>query len=533
MRRKIIVLEVILLCFILPTTHAAELTDSPTCRDIFIEHDLPHTTTTRDEVVRLYESNGSGLAVNDLNNDGLLEVVLGNLNGASTILWNEGNLTFRTQDIAPTGHTRAVNILDVDSDGWLDIVLTTQTGAPSYYHNNGDETFTFDGLAGVDRPAYTLNWADVDLDGDLDLVTGSYDTELMQLQRDTFLFSDGAGIFYYENQDGTFVRTRLADEAQALAIWLSDLNSDGNIDLVIGNDFSVPDQTWSYINDRWQDTSMFDVTTYSTMSFDLGDLNNDGTPEFFAADMHPYQTDIETLRAWQPVLDNLATVPLPVGNVQVLENVLLQRSTEDSFQNIALNLGVVATGWSWSSKFGDLNNDGYLDLYVVNGMVAQELFEHLPNYELVEANQAFRNDGGTSFVLAPEWGLGSMDGGRGMSIADLDNDGDLDIIVNNLNTPSQLFENDLCGGESLQVELNWQGVQNRDGIGSVLTLYTSSGTYTRDIRAVSGYLSGDPTRVHFGFPQDSELYRLEVRWTDGEISTIDTFDSSNILTVTR
>jgi hypothetical protein len=532
MRQKIIVLELMLLCLILPTIHAVELTDSTLCSDTFIEHDLPHTTRTRAEIVRLYESNGSGLAVNDLNNDGLLDIVLGNLNGANTLLWNEGNLTFRTQEIAPTGRTRAVNIVDVDGDGWHDIVLTTQTGTPSYYHNNRDESFSFQAFTDVDRPAYNLNWADVDIDGDLDLVTGSYDAELMLLQRDNFLFGDGAGIIYYENQAGTFIRTRLADQSQALAIWLSDLNSDGSIDLVIGNDFSVPDQTWTYSNGEWRETVLFDVTAYSTMSFDIGDLNNDGTAEFFAADMHPYHTDPETLRAWQPVLDDLATVPLPQNNRQVLENVLLQH-IDEGFNNVASNLGVVATGWSWSSKFGDLDNDGYLDLYVVNGMAAQELFEQLPNYELVEANLAFRNNGGTGFVPAPEWELGSMDGGRGMSMADLDNDGDLDIVVNNLNTPAQLFENDLCGGDSLQVELNWQGVQNHYGIGSVITLYTSSGTYTRDVRAASGYVSGDPTHVHFGFPQDSELYRLEVRWTDGEISVIDSFDSSNRLIVTR
>ncbi|MFN8373606.1 MAG: CRTAC1 family protein [Anaerolineae bacterium] len=533
MRRTIILLEVALLCSILPVIYAAVEPDSPECSDAFISHDLAHTTTIHGDVVRFFESNGSGLAINDLNNDGLLDVVLGNLNGANTLLWNEGDLNFRAQDFATTGHTRAITTVDVDRDGWLDIVLTTQTGTPSYWHNNGDESFTLEALDGVNRPAYTLNWADVDADGDLDLVTGSYDAELSQLLRDTFLFSGGAGVIYYENRDGTFVATRLAEDAQALAMWLSDLDGDGYIDLVVGNDFSVPDQSWSYIEGRWEASSLLPVTTYSTMSFDAGDINNDGTAEFFAADMHPYSDDPETMRAWQPVLDDLERVPTLAGNRQVLENVLLTRTNDSEFHNDAAAFGIAATGWSWSGKFGDLNNDGYLDLYVVNGMTAEELFPQLENYELVEANQAFRGNGGTGFIPAPEWQLGSTRSGRGMGMADLDNDGDVDIVVNNLNTPSQLFENDLCGGNSLQVELRQANVQNSYGLGARLTLYTSGGTYSRDMRAISGYLSGDPARVHFGFPQDSELYRLEVQWTDGAISTIDSFDTQHVLTITR
>jgi enediyne biosynthesis protein E4 len=532
MRRQIIVLELILLWVILPPLRAATLPDSPECTNTFIEHTLPHTTATRNEVVRFYESNGSGLAINDLNNDGLLDIVLGNLTGANTILWNEGGLSFRTQEFSPTGHTRAIAIIDIDGDNWLDIILTTQGGAPSYWHNEGDETFTFHALDGVNRPAYAMNWADVDADGDLDLVTGSYDAELLQMMRDSFLFGGGVGIYYYENQNGEFVSRRLAEESQALAIWLSDINGDGSIDLIIGNDFSFPDQTWSYINGRWSSTELFPVTAYSTMSFDVGDINNDGVTEFFAADMHPYQEDPATLSAWQPILDNLESVPLMPNDRQVLENVLLQRNGDGDFSNVSVEFGVPATGWSWSGKFGDLDNDGFLDLYVVNGMMTHELFEQLPNYELVEANQAFRGSG-ENFVPMPEWRLGSLASGRGMSMADLDNDGDLDIVVNNLTSPSQLFENSLCGGSSLQVDLRWQDSANRYGIGSTLTLYTSSGTYTRDMRVASGYLSGDPARVHFGFPNDSELYRLEVRWADGVISTIDTFDSQRILTVTR
>lgn len=256
------VLCLLFLVFISLSVDAAAASDSAECNNTFIEHPLSHTTTTRGEVVGFYESNVSGGAINDLDQNGWLDIVLGNLNGANTIFWNEGALNFRSETFMPTGRTRAVNLVDVDGDGWLDIVVTTQAAAPRLMHNNGDTTFSYQPLSGMDRPAYTMQWADVDTDGDLDLVTASYDAELLLLLRDSFLFSDGAGVVYYENRGGTFFPTRLAEESQALAIWLSDLDADGNVDLVVGNDFSFPDQSWSYRDGVWQATAPFTATTY-------------------------------------------------------------------------------------------------------------------------------------------------------------------------------------------------------------------------------------------------------------------------------
>jgi hypothetical protein len=160
-------------------------------------------------------------------------------------------------------------------------------------------------------------------------------------------------------------------------------------------------------------------------------------------------------------------------------------------------------------------------------------FPRLRNHELVEENQAFRNDGYGKFVRMPEWGLGSTRSGRGMSIADLNGDGRLDIVVNNVNGGVQLFENQLCGGSSLQVDLFWPASHNTRAIGSMLILSTDTANFYRDVKAASGYLSGDPARVHFGFPEDARLRQLQIRWPDGAISLVNAPISNSILEVTR
>jgi hypothetical protein len=268
------------------------------------------------------------------------------------------------------------------------------------------------------------------------------------------------------------------------------------------------------------------------MSFDQGDVDNDGRLELFATDMKPYDITTRTLASWLPMMATMPQTHAP-GDPQVMENVLQVRGADGAFQKQGYTRGVSATGWSWSGKFGDLDNDGFLDLYVVNGMIAAELFHHLPADELVEQNQALRNLGDGTFAPAPAWGLGSTASGRGMSMADLDGDGDLDIVVNNLRSPAQLFENRLCGGASLEVDLHWPASRNTRAIGAWLALHTSAGTYYRDVRAASGYLSGDATRVHFGLPAGASIGRIEVRWPDGTLSAVEAPATHTLLTVTR
>lgn len=499
------------------------------CTDRFVPHELDHVTTTDDGVVRMFEANGSGLAVGDLDGDGDPDVVLGGEAQPDTILWNLGALRFEPQPLGP-GKTRAVTIVDVDADGRRDIVLTTNAGAVNYWRNQGDRTFSRELLPNVAHPAYVLGWNDLDGDGDLDLVTAPYDAGFLT-DRGSEYRMNGSGVYVYTREGERFVPTRLAGEGQALALVLEDLNDDGRPDIMVGNDFGVPDFTFVQGEEGWTQADLFAAITHSTMSFDLGDIDNDGHPELFASDMKPYGDDPALMAAYAPLMEGMSEEMHMEGDPQIMENVL-QFGAPRGFANRAADWGVDGTGWSWSAKFGDLDQDGLLDLYVVNGMAEETMFAHMPNHELVEENQALRNTG-DGFVPMPEWGLNADAGGRSMSMADLDGDGDLDIVVNNLRAPAMLYENQLCGGPSLLVQLAQPGVGNRDAIGARLGLLTDQGLLTRSVRASSGYISGDPAVVHFGLPADATPIHLEILWPDGAVSLVETPPIDTLLRIER
>ncbi len=487
------------------------------CTGTFVAHDLDHITSAGQAVPRLFDSNGSGLAVNDLDGDGDPDIVLANLSGPATILWNQGGLSFEKQPLPMVHRTRAVALVDVDADGLLDIVFTSGVAAPAVFRNLGDHTFRFLPLPGVNAPAYAMNWSDLDLDGDLDVVTGSYDAGQSVELGPNYLFAAAAGVNIYMQEKDGWQRTQLADKAQALAIGLWDLDGDGRPDIWIGNDFDEHDRVWLQTGSGgWKEAEPFVHTTHSTMGIDRGDVDNNGSPEYYATDMKPFALDPTTLAAWMPLMD-AASKKWTRDDPQVMENVL-QVKHGDRYQNEGYERRVDAEGWSWSGKFGDLDVDGDLDIYVVNGMIAADLLDHLPGGELVEANQALRNDGG-QFTEAQEWGLASTRSGRGMSMADFDGDGDLDIVVNNLDQPAQLFENQLCSqGDRLVLDLRWSGSQNPFALGATALLHTDEGDLLRDVRAVSGYLSGDSTQLHFGLAPGAKAAGITVVWPDGAVS---------------
>ena len=500
------------------------------CTDNFVAHDLDHITEVDSAPVGFYKSNGAGLAINDLDNDGDLDIVLANFDGDNAIFWNLGDLQFDKETLPSASPARAVAIVDVDGDNWLDIVFTQQEIAPLFWRNQEGSHFKTEILRGVTYIAYAMTWADLDNDGDLDLITGSYDAEVEKILGQN---SQNVGVIYYENQGDRFVPTRLADQANTLAILIDDINSDGQADIIVGNDFAVEDQYFTLGTDGWETIDTVDVMPHSTMSYDSADINNNGQIELYATDMMPYAEDEKTMEAWEPIMEMMMGMPHVEGDPQIMENVLFAIDEAGNIQNYATELAIDRAGWSWSAKFGDLDNDGFQDLYVVNGMISHEMFSHLPNNELVEENQVFRNLNGEQFEPYTQWGLNATESGRGMSMADLDNDGDLDIVINNLLENSVVYENRVCGGDNIQVDLLWQSVSNTRAIGTKLILHTNMGVYKRVIKASSGYLSGDPSRVHIGFPSDAMIDYLLVDWSDGTQSKIEDLSENTLVSIIR
>jgi len=511
------------------TVEATTLNPRTNCSGLFIRRELNHTTPPTKQPVGFYDSNGAGLAVNDLDEDGLLDIVMANLGGDNAILWNRGGLRFERQALPTATPARGAAIIDVDGDGRLDIVFTQQAAAPLFWRNQGGRDFQREVLNGVIYIGYAMNWLDADRDGDLDLLTGSYDVENEKILGQT---APKSGVIYYENLGDRFRATRIADRSNTLAIWTG-VNRVGEHEIIIGNDFAVEDKYFTFRDGAWHETEPLAVMPHSTMSYDAADLDNDGAIEIFAVDMKPYADDEAMMAQWRPVMEMMMALPQVEGDPQIMENVLYDFGDDGQPRNIARAAQLDGTGWSWSAKFGDLDSDGFQDLYVVNGMISLELFSHLPNNELVEENQVYRNRAGAGFEPMPGWALNDKASGRGMTMADLDNDGGLDIVVNNLGSPAKLFENQLCGGDSIMVDLRQRGVGNGQGIGARLTLHTDNGVYHRAVTAVSGYLSGDSSRAHFGFPSGAALERLAILWNDGQYSEVEDLSPNSLLKVTR
>ena len=517
------------------TTATAYRARGGACQPAFTGHTLEHTTTPRQGDRTVYDSNGAGLAVGDLDEDGRLDLVLGNLAGPAQVMLNRGGFTFQGRTLVDAlgleeRGTRAVQAVDANADGHLDLAFTHTRGGLSLWLGDGRGGFKPQALPSVSTPAYTMLWDDLDADGDLDLVTASYDAMLEAESKD-FLFSSGGGVVVYTNTAGSLRPARIAGESQSLAVALFDVNADGKRDLIVGNDFAVPDMIWLRTSEGWQKAQPFARTTKNTMGFTVGDTDNDGNPELFATDMKPDFKDREALAAWMPFMEKTFQ-KLQYKSLQRAENVLQRQVAPGKFQNVAYEQALDATGWSWSAQFGDLDNNGFQDLYVVNGMIDTENLKYLPGSELIERNRAYRNDGGR-FALDTTWGLGSTASGRSMAMADLDNDGRLDIVVNNLGKPAQVFENNTCGGSSLTVDLGWPSSQNTRALGASVTLRSSAGTMYREVVSQSGYLTGLTNRLHFGFPEGTTLESLEVVWPDGRQSTIKNPSPDAILRVQR
>lgn len=515
---------------VVPTITSTPFSHPSACTNTFRKIPLHHTVQLPNPVT-LFASNGSGVATGDVNGDGFIDIALANIAGDTTLALNKGALHFDEIGLS-LPNTRAIQIVDVDGDGLLDISATHRNAGISILKNMGGTTPVFQKIAHTIRTqnTYSMVWHDFSNDGLLDVVTASYDAEVLRGGSQSLFEHQHRGVFYHEQQpDGSFVTHQLTDEANALAITALDVNADGHDDIVVGNDFDLRDAVWLNQNGSWVYREPFKSTPHSTMSYDVGDVNRDGQPELFAADMNPYRTDVVTLASWLPVTSRMNQFH-PADDPQLMENALLQRQQNGMWHTIGRAVSTTSTGWSWSSRLNDFDNDGWLDLYVVNGMIAQELFPYLPDYALVEENQALRFDG-QRFVPMPQWQLNDTASGRGMATADFDNDGDVDVVVNNLQSPSIVYENQLCGGQSLQLTLQQAG-PNPFAVGAQVRIRTNQGTDWYTVMHGRGYLSGATTRIDVGLGERT-VQAIDIRWPDGTTSRIDAIQPNHHYVIRR
>lgn len=516
---------------------ATPLAEPTACHGSFSPIDLDHVTRGTGRSVNTFDGTGAGVAVGDLDDDGRDDIVLANLHGPTTLHRNLGGLRFERHQLIE-GRIRQPIIVDYDGDGDLDITLTTGLGRPvllrSVLAQQPGQPLDVDAferaeLPGVTAATFAMAWGDLGGDGDLDLVTGSYNAELTFRQRHQQLLGSHVGVVTHERSEKGLAATQLSEVAQALAVHIADVDADGRADVVVGNDLATADRVWLGGDEELTSATPFTTTSYSTMSLDAADVDNDGDLELFSTDMHPMDDSPATRQAYAPVAEEMASMPMP-DDIQHPVNVL-QMDDGSDFVDVADDLGIRATGWSWSGVFGDLNNDGDQDLYVVNGMVSEELFGDA--VALVEPNQAFRG-GADVFTPAPEWGLADTAQGRGMVMADLDDDGDLDIVVNNLNDSARIHVNGLCDqGQSLLVDLRWPDSANSRAIGATITVDRAAEAFTRTVDAARGYLSGPTPTAHIGLGRSTGTVEVEVRWPDGVTSMIGDVVPNQRLQVTR
>lgn len=538
----------------------------------------------------LYYYNGGGVAVGDINNDGLDDLFFTSNQNENKLYLNKGE--FRFEDITASAGMVHVDsswstgaaMADVNGDGWMDIYVSnvnylSRKGKNQLYINNGDGTFTEKGEEyGLDFEGYSVQAAffDYDKDGDLDMfllnhsVHSVYSYQPIDSRRETDLKS-GDRLFRNDGNRFTDVSQEAGIYSSALGFGLgvniSDINLDGWPDIYVGNDFHEDD--YLYINNgdgTFRDELREAVrhTSQFTMSVDIADINNDGKPDIATTDMLPGEEQILKMSGGgdtyqvEAIKRRFGYYPQYSRNVLQL-NVGTTEENIPVFSDIGYLAGVEATDWSWTGLLTDLDNDGYRDFYVANGIYrrpndldyikyisTQEVQESLQNgidpenLKLIQKmpqlkipNAVFRNSGDLSFTdESQSWGLDDPSYSNGAVYSDLDNDGDLDLIVNNVNQPAFLYRNNtILDGESanyLQLKLKGEG-KNTSGIGAKVWVYAGDNTWLLEQSPVRGFQSSVSHRLHFGLGEVRHIDSLKIVWNDNRYQSLTNVEVNQIL----
>jgi hypothetical protein len=507
---------------------------------------------------------GGGVSVGDINNDGLDDIFFtGNL-VSNKLYLNKGNMKF--EDISEkagitgnhqwfTGSTMA----DVNNDGWLDIYVCVsakyQPSGNLLFINNKDNTFTESAASyGINDKSSCVQatFFDYNNDGLLDLFVANYPIVLVSMGA-TFYHNkmienkfEESGHLYKNNGNGTF--TDVTKEAgvqnfgMSIGVVAMDFNNDGWKDLYISNDFNVPD--YFYLNNGdGTFRNMVREATFQTSIFGMGldaaDINNDGLIDIYQIDMTPedhYRRMVNVI----PMSRETFYLSLDYGfHYQYMQSSLqLNNGIFNNipvYSNISLFAGVAHTDWSWGGLFMDLDNDGNKDLVVTNGVLRDinnrdvlddsrsniyftvrkeyrpELFPSTP-----VKNYVFKNNGDFTFTNeADSWGFGEPGFSNGLAYGDLDNDGDLDVIISNINAVAGIYENKVVPDENHYLKIDLAGsVTNPFGLGSIVMIKTGDITQKQELTLTRGYQSSVPTTIHFGLGQKDIIDELTIIWPD-------------------
>jgi len=514
--------------------------------------------------INLYS--GAGLAIGDINNDGLQDIFFAANMTSSRLYLNKGNLEFEditeSSGVATRGWCTAVTMADINNDGLLDIYVCRA------YHDNPDDrrnlAFINQGDNKFREMGSQLNIADenysiassffdYDRDGDLDLVVGNHPRYLMMpakvhyeywlnpvLQFSNRLFRNDGDRF----TDVT-AASGLMSYGHTLGLSTSDYNVDGFPDIFITVDHAEPDYIFENNGDGTFTNVVGEIvgqTSKSSMGIDVGDVNHDVYPDFFVSEMlsedhfrEKVHMDMTNIDRFHFFVDSMHYKYYQMHNFLYLNN------GNNSFSDIAQMAGVHKSDWSWSNLFMDFDNDGWQDLFVSNGYykhifqkdfkkqldkkmlalgndmaaknrLAQQMTKTLPVDKI--PNYLFRNTGNLEFEIYTEQaGLNVPTVSTGASYGDLDNDGDLDLVVSNINESPMIFENKSKGHNHLRVTATSDGKVNPMGARVYMTI--AGETQSRELITTRGFLSSSEPYAHFGTGTATSVDKLEFIWPDG------------------
>lgn len=537
----------------------------------------------------LYYYNGGGVAVGDINSDGLPDLYFSSNQQPNRLYLNKGN--FKFEDISDRAHVpgagnwkTGVTMADVNGDGLLDIFSCGVGGYKLFnssnrlYINRGDLTFADSTDAyGLSFEGFSSQAAffDYDNDGDLDLfllnhavhTARSIGPALMRFQSDA-----RSGDKLYQNTripDGKIgfkevtSTTGILNSAigYGLGVAISDLNRDGFMDIYVSNDFHENDYLYmNQGNGKFKERGVESLRHSSrfSMGVDIADMNNDGWMDIFSLDMLPRNEQVIKTTAGEEAFD-IYDFKLRFGyHHQFARNALqLNRGTDEDgvlkFSDVAALSGIEATDWSWGPVIADFDHDGLKDLFVANGIVGrpngldyinyistdsaqryltdQQLIDRMPDGKV--ANFFFRNRGDLRFEdVSASWLENDPSCSNGAVASDLDNDGDLDLVVNNLNAVASIYRNDHDRAQGAYLKLVFRGSDyNSMAIGAVVTTWVNDQVFVQEQVSTRGWLSSADPVMHFGLPPSGHLDSLHVRWPDGREQMLRSVATNRTLTL--